>query len=95
MILIFCIKPVVPYKFRITEAEQCIMMAAKIIAGAIDANYSNGYDWCINQVRSSHYMSLAHDLDIDKAISYLKQKDFQQVWTSVVLSIFTASQISK
>ena len=64
---------------RKTEAEQCIMMAAKIIAPAIDANYTDGYDWCIEQVKSSKYLELAHSLDIDKAIGFLKQKDFQQV----------------
>ena len=34
---------------------------------------------CIDQVRSSTYVELSHDLEIDKAIGYLKQKDFQQV----------------
>jgi intraflagellar transport protein 88 len=54
-------------------------MAAKIIAPAIDASYTVGYNWCIEQVKSSQYMELAHSLDIDKAIGFLKQKDFQQV----------------
>ena len=55
------------------------MMAAKIIAPAIDSTYTAGYDWCIEQVKASSYMDLAHNLDIDKAIGFLKQKDFQQV----------------
>ena len=29
-------------------------------------------------MKSSQYMELAHSLEIDKAIGYLKQKDFQQ-----------------
>ena len=33
----------------------------------------------MEQVKNSNYMDLAHDLEIDKAIMYLKQKDFQQV----------------
>ena len=35
---------------------------------------------CIDQVKGSQYMELAHSLEIDKAIGYLKEKDFQQVW---------------
>lgn len=54
------------------------MMATKIIAPAIDNTFEVGYNWCIKQVQSSQYMELAHNLDIDKAIGFLKQKDFQQ-----------------
>ena len=57
------------------------MMAAKIISPVIDSSYTAGYNWCIEQVKSSQYMDLAHSLDIDKAIGFLKQKDFQQVIT--------------
>ncbi|XP_064596903.1 intraflagellar transport protein 88 homolog isoform X2 [Liolophura sinensis] len=60
------------------EADNCIKTAAKIIAPAIEATFATGYDWCIEQVRSSQYVDLGHDLEIDKAIMYLKQKDFQQ-----------------
>jgi len=31
---------------------------------------------CIEQVRSSAYVDISHDLEIDKAIMYLKEKDF-------------------
>jgi len=55
------------------------MMAAKIISPVIDSSYTAGYNWCIEQVKASQYMELAHSLDIDKAIGFLKQKDFQQV----------------
>jgi len=55
------------------------MMAAKIISPVIEPSYTAGYNWCIDQVKSSQYMELAHSLDIDKAIGFLKQKDFQQV----------------
>ncbi len=60
------------------EAEQCIMLAAKIISPSIENSFSEGYEWCIEQVKSSQYMELAHSLDIDKAIGFLKEKDFQQ-----------------
>jgi len=54
-------------------------MAAKIISPVVESSYTAGYNWCIEQVKSSQYMELAHSLDIDKAIGFLKQKDFQQV----------------
>ena len=60
------------------EAERCIMMATKIISPAIENSFTAGYDWCIDQVKNSQYMDLAHSLEIDKAIGYLKHKDFQQ-----------------
>ena len=33
----------------------------------------------MDQVKSSSYLELAHDLEIDKAIGFLKKKDFQEV----------------
>lgn len=36
---------------------------------------------CIEQVKNSQYLELSHDLEIDKAIMFLKLKDFQQVCT--------------
>ena len=33
---------------------------------------------CVEQVKNSQYIDLAHDLEIDKAIMFLKQKDFNQ-----------------
>ncbi|XP_071135194.1 intraflagellar transport protein 88 homolog [Mytilus galloprovincialis] len=60
------------------EAENCIKTAAKIISPAIEPTFASGYDWCVDQVKNSQYLDLAHDLEIDKAIMYLKQKDFNQ-----------------
>lgn len=65
-------------KQRTSEENSCIMMAAKMISRHISSSYAEGYDWCINQVKSSPHTSLAYDLDIDKAIGFLKQKEFQQ-----------------
>ncbi len=38
----------------------------------------------MDQVKSSSYLELAHDLEIDKAIGFLKKKDFQEVWRFVL-----------
>lgn len=60
------------------EAENCIKTAAKIISPAVENSFDAGYDWCVEQVKNSQYIDLAHDLEIDKAIMFLKQKDFNQ-----------------
>lgn len=34
---------------------------------------------CVEVVKASHYVELANDLEINKATTYLRQKDFKQV----------------
>lgn len=34
---------------------------------------------CVDMVKGSQYVELANDLEINKAITYLRQKDFNQV----------------
>uniref|UniRef100_A0A7M4F3D1 Intraflagellar transport protein 88 homolog n=1 Tax=Crocodylus porosus TaxID=8502 RepID=A0A7M4F3D1_CROPO len=63
---------------RKTMAEKYIMTAAKLIAPAIETSFAVGYDWCVEVVKASHYVELANDLEINKAIMYLRQKDFNQ-----------------
>ncbi|XP_072019243.1 intraflagellar transport protein 88 homolog isoform X2 [Amphiura filiformis] len=58
--------------------EKCVMAAAKLIAPAIEQTFSDGYDWCVDCVKQSPYTELANDLEINKAIMYLKQKEFTQ-----------------
>ncbi|KAF5401660.1 Testicular tissue protein Li 93 [Paragonimus heterotremus] len=65
-------------KRKKADAENFIKMAAKLIAPAIEGNFNTGYDWCIEQVKMSVYHEIAHDLEIDKAVMYLKQRDFHQ-----------------
>ncbi|KAE8299755.1 Intraflagellar transport protein 88-like protein [Larimichthys crocea] len=59
-------------------AEKYIMTAAKLIAPAIENSFATGFDWCVDMVKSSQYVELANDLEINKAITYLRQKDFNQ-----------------
>jgi intraflagellar transport protein 88 len=58
-------------------AERCIVTAAKIIAPSVEASFAAGFDWCVECVRLSPYSDLAGELEITKAITYLKMKDFQ------------------
>ena len=59
-------------------AERCIIAASKVIAPVIGNSFSEGFDWCVEQVKTSSYHELANDLEIHKAIIYLKERDFAQ-----------------
>ncbi|KAM5278869.1 intraflagellar transport protein 88 homolog isoform 7-T7 [Hipposideros larvatus] len=63
---------------RKAMAEKYIMTAAKLIAPVIESSFAVGYDWCVEIVKASQYVELANDLEINKAITYLRQKDFNQ-----------------
>ncbi|CAF2190201.1 unnamed protein product [Rotaria magnacalcarata] len=56
--------------------EQVIVTAAKIIGNISEEDSSNGYEWCIEQVRNSTYLELASGLEIQKAIAYLRKDNF-------------------
>ncbi|XP_036397037.1 intraflagellar transport protein 88 homolog isoform X3 [Megalops cyprinoides] len=59
-------------------AEKFIMTAAKLIAPVIEGSFAAGFDWCVEMVKTSQYVELANDLEINKAITYLRQRDFNQ-----------------
>ena len=65
-------------KERKAVAEKCIMMAVKLIAPVIESTFDEGFDWCINVVKTSVYVELANDLEITRSIVYLKMKDFSK-----------------
>lgn len=41
------------------------------------SDYS-GYDWCVDAMKSSEYARLASDLEINKAVMYLKQRQLPE-----------------
>ncbi|EGD80416.1 hypothetical protein PTSG_11061 [Salpingoeca rosetta] len=57
------------------KAEEFVLKAAKLIAPVIESSFAEGYDWCIERVKGSAFSSLASELEITKAITYLKLKD--------------------
>ncbi|XP_048789354.1 intraflagellar transport protein 88 homolog isoform X1 [Lagopus muta] len=63
---------------RKSMAEDYIMAAAKLIAPVLEPSFAAGYDWCVEAVKASHYVELANDLEINKATTYLRQRDFNQ-----------------
>lgn len=42
---------------------------------------------CVEVVKASQYVELANDLEINKAITYLRQKDFNQVSSPAFLMV--------
>ena len=44
----------------------------------IEATVAIAFDWCIENVKLSAYANLAAELEITKALSYLKVKDFSK-----------------
>ncbi|XP_037395409.1 intraflagellar transport protein 88 homolog isoform X6 [Pygocentrus nattereri] len=69
-------------------AEKYIMTSAKLIAPAIESTFAAGFDWCVDMVKSSQYVELANDLEINKAITYLRQKEFNQAEAVETLKTF-------
>ncbi|KAI4470504.1 intraflagellar transport protein 88 [Holotrichia oblita] len=61
------------YENKKSDAEYCILVAAKLIAPLIESTFSAGYDWCVDVIKNSEYARLAGDLEINKAVVYLKQ----------------------
>lgn len=60
------------------DGDKCIVTAAKLISTHIESSFAPGYDWCIDKVRQSRYGELAAELEVMKAVTYLKQKDFKK-----------------
>ncbi|XP_042866439.1 intraflagellar transport protein 88 homolog isoform X1 [Penaeus japonicus] len=59
------------------EAERSILTAAKLISPVIENTFSEGYNWCVDAIKNSQYADLANDLEINKAVMFLRQKNFK------------------
>lgn len=59
-------------------AKRNILMAANLIASIIEENFNEGYTWCVEIIKNSHYAVLANELELNKAIMYLKQHEVNQ-----------------
>ncbi|XP_014475343.1 PREDICTED: intraflagellar transport protein 88 homolog [Dinoponera quadriceps] len=59
------------------EAEKTILCAAKLIAPVIEDTLTAGFAWCVDAIKSSTYSFLAADLEINKAMVFLLNRDTQ------------------
>ncbi|XP_066250634.1 intraflagellar transport protein 88 homolog [Euwallacea similis] len=60
------------------DAEFCILTAAKLIAPFVENTLNEGYDWCVGTIKNSEYAPLASDLEINKAVMFLKQNQLAE-----------------
>ncbi|CAG9770980.1 unnamed protein product [Ceutorhynchus assimilis] len=60
------------------DAEYCILTSAKLIAPFVEESLDKGYDWCVSLIKNSQYAPLASDLEINKAVMFLKQNQLPQ-----------------
>lgn len=67
---------------RQQSAERCIVLAAKLVAPSIESSFSLGYDWIVDTIKASPHAAIASEIEIAKAIQFLKAKDFSKVRTT-------------
>jgi len=59
-----------------TKVKSCVLQAAKLIAPKIEEKFVDGFDYVIEALRSSQdYTDIASDMEISKAVYFLKKKD--------------------
>lgn len=59
-------------------AKKNVLMAANLISNIIEENFNDGYTWCVEMIKSSNFAVLANELELNKALLYLKQHDVHQ-----------------
>ena len=72
-------------KEKRTAVERYILSAGKVIAPVIAPSFSGGYDWCIEKVKLSPYAHLSCELEISKAVTFLKNKDVPRAMETLKL----------
>ncbi|MCO5554700.1 hypothetical protein L7F22_008233 [Adiantum nelumboides] len=61
---------------RQNRADKYIFTAARIIAPVIGSSFVEGYDWVISILKDQQYISLVHEMEMDKAVHYLHKRKF-------------------
>ena len=64
-------------KELVNEQNWCILMSSKLIAPVIMNNFTSGYEWTVETIRSAGLTDLANELEIDKAVKHLKKREFK------------------
>lgn len=59
-------------------AKKNILMSANLISSIIEENFNDGYTWCVENIKNSNHSSLTIELELNKAVMYLKQRDIYQ-----------------
>ncbi|TMW46673.1 hypothetical protein DOY81_008249, partial [Sarcophaga bullata] len=65
-------------KQRKNDEKRAITMIVDLISPIIEDNYNDGYNWCIEVIKTSNLSWLASELELNKALVYLRQNDVNQ-----------------
>ncbi|EDV31694.2 uncharacterized protein Dana_GF14426 [Drosophila ananassae] len=65
-------------KNRRNAEKRSITMIVDLISPIIEENYNDGYNWCIEIIKTSNLAWLANELELNKALVYLRQNDVTQ-----------------
>eukprot|EP01105_Mastigella_eilhardi_P028360 TRINITY_DN927_c2_g1_i2.p1 TRINITY_DN927_c2_g1~~TRINITY_DN927_c2_g1_i2.p1 ORF type:complete len:615 (-),score=207.57 TRINITY_DN927_c2_g1_i2:78-1922(-) len=60
------------------EVDMVIINCAQLIAPAIEKDYAVGYDWVVNELSNRNCIDLANQLEVAKALSFMKKKNFDK-----------------
>lgn len=60
---------------RHAKAHRLIIDAAKLIAPVIEGSVIAGFDWVIESLKNSSYSEVLQEIEISKALVYVRQKD--------------------
>ena len=59
-------------------AQRSILITVNLIASVIENNFNDGYTWCVETIKYSGFSKLATELEINKALIFLKLDDINQ-----------------
>ena len=60
------------------EAIKLVVDAAKLITPVIEDDIVKGYDWILDQLKTSKFPEAENEIEICKAMMYLKRKEIEQ-----------------
>ncbi|XP_011188137.2 intraflagellar transport protein 88 homolog isoform X2 [Zeugodacus cucurbitae] len=65
-------------KQRRNNDKRGITIIVDLISPIIEENYNDGYNWCIEVIKTSSLAWLANELELNKALVYLRQNEVSQ-----------------
>lgn len=61
-----------------SQAQRSILVTVNLISSVIENNFNDGYTWCVETIKYSGFSKLATELEINKALIFLKLDDVNQ-----------------
>lgn len=60
------------------QAQRSILITVNLISSVIENSFNDGYTWCVETIKYSGFSKLATELEINKALIFLKLDDVNQ-----------------